>query len=50
MGDVLIGYSIGILWMIGIMFLNDMHAGKTIIEHGCAEYSSTTGSFQWKDK
>lgn len=44
-----LGLVIGIAAGLGTSSMYSQENRK-IIQHGCAEYNSTTGNFQWKDK
>lgn len=43
--------ALGVGMIIGLS-ISTMYTQENsqIVKHGCAEYNSTTGNFQWKDK
>ena len=44
-------FALGVGMIIGLKFSTLFsQENSQIVKHGCAEYNSTTGNFQWKDK
>lgn len=47
MGKFIFGCVCALVFAIFIIVFNDAKDGSDIVKHGCAEYNSTTGDFQW---
>lgn len=46
MANFIAGFLLGLF--ILIFFINGSHSYTDIIRHGCGEYNSITGQFQWR--
>jgi hypothetical protein len=49
---IIIGFMMGVIATLvilgAIMLPQGIHSDAYIIKHGCGEYNTTTGKFQWK--
>ena len=49
MSLAMLALSLGVIIGLSISTIYSQE-NRQIVKHGCAEYNSTTGNFQWKDK
>ena len=47
---LIIGLLLGVLLISVADMVTDSQSGRVIVKHGCAQYNSTTGDFEWLEK